>query len=338
MRPSAVAPAAVLAVDVGNSKTDLALIGADGRLLTAVRGPSASHQAVGLEVAMARLVDLATVGAIRARLDSSARPLARVGVFCVAGADFPEDIRLLARGLAATGIVETFVVENDTAAVLRAGSPVAWGVAVVCGAGINCSGLAPDGRRVRFAAVGETSGDWGGGLSVGMAALGAAVRGRDLRGQHTSLETLVPAFFGLKTPDAVTRAIYLGRIPESRVRELAPVAFEASRAGDAVAAGIIDHLADEVVAMAGAAIRRLRLQRAPVHVALGGGMFRSRDPRLLGRIESGVLAIAPGATVRPIDGPPVVGSALIGLDSLGAPEAAATQARTMLTAESIVRV
>jgi N-acetylglucosamine kinase-like BadF-type ATPase len=332
------APAAVLAVDVGNSKTDLALVGSDGRLLAAVRGPSASHQAVGLEVAMARLVALAAAGAVRAGLDPSARPLAGVGVFCVAGADFPEDIRLLARGLTATGVAETVVVENDTTAVLRAGSPVAWGVAVVCGAGINCSGLAPDGRRVRFAALGEISGDWGGGMSVGMAALGAAVRGRDLRGPHTSLETLVPAYFGLKTPDAITRAIYFGRIPEARVRELAPVAFEASRAGDAVAGRIVDRLADEVVAMAGAALRRLSLQRAPVHVALGGGMFRSRDSRLLDRIELGLLAIAPGATVRPIDGPPVLGSALIGLDSLGAPEEAAARTREMLTPESIVRV
>jgi N-acetylglucosamine kinase-like BadF-type ATPase len=171
-----------------------------------------------------------------------------------------------------------------------------------------------------------------------MAALAAAVRGRDLRGEHTSLETMVPAFFGLKTPDAVTRAIYFGRIPEGRVRELAPVVFEASRAGDAVAAGIVDHLANEVVAMAGAAIRRLRLQRAPVHVALGGGMFRNRDPRLLGGIDAGVLAIAPAATVRPIDGPPVLGAALIGLDSLGAPPEATARAREMLTAESIVRV
>jgi N-acetylglucosamine kinase-like BadF-type ATPase len=331
-------PAAVLAVDVGNSKTDLALIGADGKLLAAVRGPSASHQAVGMEPAMTRLIDLAAAASARAGLDPSARPLARVGVFCVAGADFPEDIRQLQSRLTGTGLVETVVVENDTAAVLRAGSPVAWGVALVSGAGMNCSGLAPDGRRVRFAAVGEISGDWGGGRSVGMAALGAAVRGRDLRGPHTSLETLVPAFFGLKTPDAVTRAIYWERIPEDRVRELAPLAFEASRAGDAVAGAIIDRLADEVVAMAGAAIRRLRLQRVPVHVALGGGMFRSRDPRLLARIESGVHAIAPGATVRPIDGPPVLGSALIGLDSLGAPVEAAGQARAMLTAESIVPV
>ena len=45
---TAPAMAAVLAVDVGNAKTDLALVAADGALIAAVRGPIASHQAVGL--------------------------------------------------------------------------------------------------------------------------------------------------------------------------------------------------------------------------------------------------------------------------------------------------
>jgi N-acetylglucosamine kinase-like BadF-type ATPase len=168
-----------------------------------------------------------------------------------------------------------------------------------------------------------------------MAALGAAVRGRDGRGPRTSLERLVPAHFGLGTPDSVTRAIYLRQVPESRLLELAPVAFEASRSGDAVAGAIVDRLADEVVAMAGSAIRRLRLGSAPVHVALGGGMFRDRDERLLGRVMAGVHAIAPQAIVRPLDAPPVLGSALLGLDVLGAPEGSAARVREMLTEEAI---
>lgn len=331
-------PAAVLAVDVGNSKTDVALVGPDGTLLAAVRGPSASHQAVGPDAAMGRLVELSSAAARLAGLDPASRPLATVGIFCVAGADFPEDLRLLRRGIARTQLAADVVVKNDTAAVLRAGSPDGWGVAVVCGAGINCSGLAADGRKVRFAALGDISGDWGGGGSVGMAALGAAVRGGDGRGPHTSLERLVPEHFGLRSPDAVTRAVYLGQIPELRLLELAPVAFEASRAGDVVAGAIIDHLADEVVAMAGATIRRLRLESSPVHVALGGGMFRGRDGRLLDRIESGVRTAAPDATVGALEAPPVAGSALLGLDLLGAPEEAAARVREFLTENSIVRV
>ena len=48
----------VLAVDGGNSKTDVAIVGDDGRLLGAARGETSSHQAAGLAVGMERLAAL----------------------------------------------------------------------------------------------------------------------------------------------------------------------------------------------------------------------------------------------------------------------------------------
>ena len=48
----------LLAVDGGNSKTDVALCTADGALLAAVRGPTTSHQAVGLDAGLDRLAGL----------------------------------------------------------------------------------------------------------------------------------------------------------------------------------------------------------------------------------------------------------------------------------------
>ena len=50
--------AAILAVDGGNSKTDVALVAADGTLLAALRGPTTSHQQVGLETGADRLASL----------------------------------------------------------------------------------------------------------------------------------------------------------------------------------------------------------------------------------------------------------------------------------------
>jgi len=50
--------AAILAVDGGNSKIDLALVSRSGALLALVNGPTISHQQVPMDVAMARLADL----------------------------------------------------------------------------------------------------------------------------------------------------------------------------------------------------------------------------------------------------------------------------------------
>ena len=210
---------------------------------------------------------------------------------------------------------------------------------MVCGAGINGQGVGPTGKIIRFAGVGEFSGDRGGGGDVGRAALAASIRGRDGRGPRTSLEKLVPAYFGLKRPDALTSELYSGRLDPDRMRELAPLVFAAAGDGDPVARRIVDDLADEVVAWSVAMIRRLHLTRTDVPVVLAGGTFRTTDEPFYARIRSGIAAVAPAARVRVLSAPPVLGSALIGLDrlALGPSERSAAEAslRSALTFERL---
>ena len=68
----------VLAVDGGNSKTDLALVAPDGRLLAALRGPTTSHQQIGFEPGIERMASLVADLRKRAGLAADAPP-ARVG-------------------------------------------------------------------------------------------------------------------------------------------------------------------------------------------------------------------------------------------------------------------
>lgn len=306
--------AAVLAVDGGNSKADVALVGPSGELLAAVRGPTVSHQAIGLESGMERLDELVREAASTAGIE--AQPFAQIGVYTLAGADYPSDIRLLTRALGLRSFAATDLVLNDSFGALRAGTDRDWGVVLICGQGINAAAVAPDGRRAGFPAVGDIAGDWGAGTSVGMEGLGAAIRGRDGRGPRTSLERLVPRHFGLAHPAAVTRAMYTGRIRERRVAELSPVVFAAATAGDPVARSIVDRLATELVAMARALIRRLHLSRLDPDVVLGGGVFRTNDKAFFDAIADGIAEVAPGARLVRLAAPPVVGAALIGLDRL----------------------
>jgi N-acetylglucosamine kinase-like BadF-type ATPase len=191
--------------------------------------------------------------------------------------------------------------------------------------------VAPDGRTFRFPAIGALSGDWGGGADLGAAALWHAVRAEDGRGEPTSLRSLVPAHFGLRRVRQVVEGLYRGRIAEERVVELAPLIFRAAAEGDEVAREVVDRQADEVVAMGGTAIRRLRMSSLDVDVVLGGGVFRGEDPRFLDRIRQGFAGVAPRARVRVLDAPPVVGAALLGLDHVGATNASRRRLREALT-------
>ena len=216
----------VLAVDGGNSKTDLALVAADGRVLSLVRGPLSSPHHLGVDGSVEVLERLFRQAVQEAGVaNANGGPVAAFARLCMAGVDFPAEEEVLQERIARLGWAEVTSVVNDTFAVLRAGTESGWGIAIVCGAGINCVGVGPDGRQVRFASLGELSGDWGGGYDVGMAAVSAAARSEDGRGPETSLERAVPAHFGLGTPQELTEAIHTGTIERRRVLELPPIVF-----------------------------------------------------------------------------------------------------------------
>jgi N-acetylglucosamine kinase-like BadF-type ATPase len=308
--------ATVLGIDGGNSKVDVALATTTGELLAAARGPTVSHQQTQLTAGLERLDEMVRSLAEEAGL-ADQRPYADIAVASLAGADYPGDIRQLQHGIERLGIAKRVVVVNDTIGALRAGVSRSWGGVLVCGQGINASVVAPDGRMAGYPAVGEIAGDWGGGGGIGMAALQAAVRGRDGRGPHTAFERSVPAFFGLKRPGDVTRAMYDGRIGaylgSSR---LAPLVFREARAGDTVARSIVERLATELAAMLNALVRRLHLSRLDLEVVLAGGVFRTDEPEFYASLERQIRAVTPRARLVHLRCPPVAGSVLLGIDRL----------------------
>lgn len=191
-------------------------------------------------------------------------------------------------------------------------------MAVVCGAGINCVGMVPDGRTARFPAIGRISGDWGGGSGLAEEALWYAARAEDGRGGPTELARALPGHFGLDSMYALIEALHRGRIPQESRHELTPVLFATSAAGDPVASALVDRLADEVVAMASVALERLGLLDEEVPVLLGGSVLAARHARLDERIGALLAERAPKAVIRVVAQPPVLGAGLLGLDHLGA--------------------
>jgi N-acetylglucosamine kinase-like BadF-type ATPase len=321
---------AVLAVDGGGSKIDAALLRRDGTVLGASRIPTRDFDENGGAEHMQQVLEAVSMACRDASYDAGS-PVAELGVYCLAGADLPADDRKIHRWLERKGLTAENVVRNDTFAVLRAGTDRHWGVGVVCGFGTNCSAVAPDGRVTRFPAVGAISGEWGGGADVGGAALWHAMRAEDGRGQRSELASMVPAQFGMRRPRQVLEALYYGRLSEERLVELAPLVFRAAIDGDPVARSVVDRQADEIVAMATTAIKRLRMQRLDVHVVLGGGIFRTDDRLFFDRIDHGIHSVAPDARCTVLTEPPVVGAAWLGLDRIGATTGSYTRAGHALT-------
>jgi N-acetylglucosamine kinase-like BadF-type ATPase len=307
--------AAVLAIDGGNSKTEAALVAADGTLLAVARAGGFTPQSTG--VASAVRVAAGAVADLRAAMGIAAgRPLARHLAAYVAGADLPVEEDALYAAFAARGWAPTTEVGNDTFALLRAGISRPWGVAVVCGAGVNCAGIGPDGRRARFPSLGRLTGDWGGGHFLGQEALWHAIRGEDGRGPATALTKAVAEQFGMTTAEQVAVGIHLRAIDEQRLHELSPVLMQVATTGDPVALAVVDQLAHEVVTLARVALTRLDLLDTPTEVVLGGGVLRARIPVLMDRVTPLAASEIPHADLVIPTASPVTGAALLGLDTL----------------------
>lgn len=329
---------AVLAVDGGNSKTDVALIDVHGSVLGAVRGPGSSPHMLGLEGSM-QVVD-ALIGSAcdDAGIRTSHGQIAEFGAWFMAGADLPAEERALHRAIDRLGRTPRNSVANDTFAVLRAGADEGWGVAVVVGAGINCVGRSPDGRRARFPSLGEITGDWGGGSDIGLAALGAAVRSEDGRSGPTRLRGDVADHFQRRRAVDVAIALHQHQFHEKRLLELAPFVVAAAEAEDGAAIEILNRQADEVASFAVAAIRRLRIARLVVPVVLGGSIMVALPSRFVTRIQAAVHAVAPNAHCSICSDRPIVGAALAALDLAGADRLATLGVRALLTDDRIRQV
>ncbi|MER5217428.1 BadF/BadG/BcrA/BcrD ATPase family protein [Streptomyces sp. NPDC002838] len=312
--------ASVLAVDAGNSKTDVAVVGADGTVLATARGGGFRPPAVGVEAAVDQIAEAVT----RAFTASDVTSVDHVSA-CLANADFPVEEEQLAAALHARAWGASVQVRNDTFAVLRAGVTEPRGVAVVCGAGINCVGMHPDGRTARFPALGRISGDWGGGWGLAEEALWHAARAEDGRGASTALARTLPAHFGLPSMYALIEALHLAHVEPTRRHELTPVLFATAASGDGVARALVDRLADEVTTMATVALTRLDLLDEETPVLLGGGVLAARHPQLDDGVRDLLAARAPKAVPRVVTAGPVLGAALLGLDRVEA--SAEVQAR-----------
>jgi N-acetylglucosamine kinase-like BadF-type ATPase len=313
----------ILGVDGGNSKTELVVATTKGEPVAYLRGPGNNSHAVGPEATVAFLAALLECARVAAPVEH--------GAFYLCGADVPSDFVALTAALERQPWVRHAIVDNDTFALLRAGTDSGDAVAVVCGAGINCAGRSREGRVARYPSFGWETGDWGGSEMLGLDVLFHAARAEDGRGEPTALAAVVREHFGLSVAE-VGEAVRYGRMPAGRLGELAPAVVAAAEAGDAVARRLVERLADEVVLMAVRALRDLGLAGRPTTVLLGGGMLRGGVGMLYDEVLARLAQRAAHARPVAVAAPPVLGAALDALDAAGAPRSAAARLRAAFDA------
>ena len=246
----------LLALDGGNSKTDVLLVAEDGTVITRARAGAFVPHIVGAPAAVASLAD-----AVAEVLAASPGGRASLVAGYLANADLPEEEKAIADAIAAQGWADHVVVGNDTLAMLRTGTDAATAVAVVCGAGHQLRRHSPR--------AGQTSATrhWAGSRATGAVDSASAKRfcgtppaprtGADPRRDWPPWS---PATSSGTPPSASRRACTSGRWISDRMHEIVPLLFQAVDAGDADRRDDRRQQADEIGLLVTTTLRRLDLR------------------------------------------------------------------------------
>lgn len=304
----------VIGVDGGASKTFALVMDETGAVLGFGAGGCGNHQNRGIKAAAGEVEK-----AVRSALSGLAADSIPVDLACtcLAGADLEEDFALLQSAMEELGMARKVVVKNDTMAAMRSGLSRPWGVGVICGAGFNAAGRSKDGREQILPALGDISGDWGGGHSLSEGIIHLIMRAWDGRGEPTRLTGMVLEALNLNSEEELLLGLYHDQIPYPKRLGLVPLLFEAADAGDEPARGLLIRMAEEVALAANTFIRRCELEDTDVEVVLGGSVFKGKGPLLIDTIKAKVHAKYPRAQIIRPRYEPVVGAALLALDAAG---------------------
>ena len=263
----------VLGVDGGGTKTLawLAQVNDQGEPEVLGRGIAASSNqvAVGFETAMHNLHDAITQAFADAQRAPS--PIARA-TFALAGSGTEESRKKTLDYVNEKIQIESAQVIHDGQAVLQAGTPDGWGIAMIAGTGAVAYGADRSGRTSVVGGWGYWFGDEGSAYWLGQSALRAISHAVDGRASPTLLTPAVLENLGTQDPrDILATLIQQGDVRRA-IAELAPLVCEVAEQQDDAAIEIVDqatqHWSRHIACLADQL-----LPDEPFPLALAGGVL-----------------------------------------------------------------
>jgi N-acetylglucosamine kinase-like BadF-type ATPase len=300
----------VLGVDGGTTKTIALVADQTGRILSAARGGGSNW--TGEDVAVPMVVVVSTVREAL-RISGLTGDDISVGMFALAGADWPEDHTRREDVLNGAGLARRLTVKNDTFAGMRAGLRTPYGMVLAAGTGMNAAVITPDGREWAFGYY-DTLGGAG---TIARAAFVAVLRAEDGRGQLTMLTQMLLRHLGHLSVEAMLRASVKRQLDDGRFYAIPPLVFQAALEGDAVAAEILVRYGEGLAEYATAMVRRYGMCDKEFDVVLAGSVFKGVGPLLIDTITQEIHQVAPKARIVRARFEPAVGSVLLAYDALG---------------------
>jgi len=299
----------VLGVDGGGSATRSVIISTEGEVLATARAGPSNPVTTGAERALAHIHEAVDKASSKCGVNEFL--VSRLGV---AGTDRSKLRQELLDGMRPS-YGDTAIV-SDAASALAGGTGCRPGVVVIAGTGSIAYGENKLGETARAGGWGWRLGDEGSGYTIGLNAILAALQAHDGRGPETMLKQKIVSHLGLGCMEGIIDWVYEpGREPRD-IAYLVPLVREAEAEGDEPAALVMAEAGAELGFVANAVIRRLGLTGG-FPVSLNGGVFKQPSGYIIA-FEEVVRRGAPECALIKPRMPPLLGSGLLALGSLGA--------------------
>lgn len=309
-----------LGVDVGSSKTHLAITDETGHVVGFGKAGAGNYEVVGYDGMLSTLQQ--GLAAALAQAQININQLAGAG-FGIAGYDWPSQKADMLNVLNQLNLTCPLMFVNDGVPPLLAASEDGWGVSLIAGTGCNCRGLDRERQREgRVTGHGYHMGEFAGASELVWRAMQLVAFAWTQRGQLTALTDAFIAFAGAKNVEDLLEG-YVNRRLSVNARA-APLVFEVARQGDVVAQELLCWAGEELAEMARAVIRQLDFAGEAFDVVLSGSLFKG-GPLLIDPMWQSITSFAPQARLVHLTVPPVMGSVILGMVQAGVVVTAVTR-------------
>jgi N-acetylglucosamine kinase-like BadF-type ATPase len=300
-----------LGIDVGSSKTHALIADETGACIGFGKAWGGNYQGVGYEGLVNVLQESFSHASQMAGV--CADQIAGAG-FGIAGYDFPSDREPHLQAIAALGLSCPVEIVNDGANGLISGTTHGYGVNVTSGSSNNCRGRGKNGSEGRIVGNGPTFGEYGGGIEIAMKALHMVNYAWIKRIPPTALTQVL-----LEATDAKDEMDLMEGVSNDYYHIFPHVAMqviEAARAGDTAAQEVVKWAGEELGWLAVAVARQIGMENDEVEIVQSGSVFDAGEI-ITAPMRDVVLQHVPRAKLIRLDGPPVVGPLMLGMQTAG---------------------
>jgi N-acetylglucosamine kinase-like BadF-type ATPase len=319
-----------LGIDVGSSKTHALIVDETGQCLGFGKAGGGNHQGVGYEGLQRVLLESFSLACEMSGVEVASITGAGFGV---AGYDFPSDREEHLNAITLLGLACPMEVVNDGWNGLFAAATHGVGVNVTAGSGVNCRGRGKDGQEGRVVGNGVGFGEFGGAIEIVYRAGQYVNYAWIKRIPPTKLTKIFLEATGAKDEEDLMEG--LSNHHYHLFPYLAIQIVEAARAGDAAAREVIRWSGEELGWLAVSVARQIDMETDEVEIIQSGSVFEAGDI-ITSPMRDVVLTHCPKAKLIRLDGPPVVGAVILGMEQTGF-DGYAVRENIIRTAKELVR-